>query len=126
MTRFPLTTQPQQKGVSHSVEIVTAEPTEESALRISNLFNRPIATRSNRCPVCGAVFIIPEGNLKELIRAHLPELVASDAYITLSFHHGGHRPSTSPSGTTKVSVDDYQRLKESGKLRLNSETNPAP
>jgi len=126
MTRFPLTTQPQQKGVSHAVEIVTAEPTEEFVLRISNLFNQPIATRSNRCPVCGAVFVIPEGNLKELIKVRLPALVASDAYVKLIFHHGGHKPSAPPPGTTIVSVDDYQRLKESGKLRLNSETKPVP
>lgn len=126
MTRFPVTAQPQEAGVSHSVEIVVAEPTDEFATRISNFFNQPIATQSNRCPACGAVLLIPEGNIKELIKVHLAELVASDAYIRLILHHGGQKPPTPPPGTTIVPVDEYQRLKESGKVIPPSGTIPTP
>lgn len=126
MTRFPVTAQPQEAGVNHSIEIVVAGPTDEFATRISNFFTKSIATRSNPCPACGAVLIIPEGNIKELIKTHLAELVASDAYIRLILHHGGQKPPTLPPGTTIAPVDEYQRLKESGKVIPPSGTIPPP
>lgn len=117
MISVPMESQPQYPGVTHLLEMFVAESTDNLAMRIRDWLKQPVATLSTeRCHICGAVFTIPDGDIKGHITKYLAELGGEEAYIHLQFRHKGPRPSTLPPGIKMLSAEEVQELKAKGKV----------
>jgi hypothetical protein len=117
LTRYPIPAEPEQAGVTHFIEVVGVEPTEESARRVSDCLKAPTATRpQERCHICGAMLTIPDGSFKGHMTRHLAEIGGEDVYVHIGFRHRGPAPSTPPPGMHIVTEEEMRELRATGRL----------